>query len=138
MRFVPYIHFNDCCAEAMAFYAEVFGGDNLLLMPYSEAPADLGFPETDRIMHASLSLGDGATLMASDNPPGMPASPQQSVSVSMDYDTVDEARRIFDLLDADGDVIMPFEENFFSQGFGMTRDKFGTHWMVMGPDKAMG
>ncbi len=134
MPFIPYIHFDDCCAQAMTFYVEVFGGTDLVFMPYSSAPPEAGFGASDRVMHSSFQMADGSMLMASDNPPGMPSYPQQAVSISVSYDTVDEARAIYDKLDAEGDVIMPFEATFFSQGFGMTRDKFGTHWMIMGPD----
>ena len=37
MAFVPYIHFQGQCREAMAFYADVFGG-TLEVMTYAEAP----------------------------------------------------------------------------------------------------
>jgi PhnB protein len=36
----------------------------------------------------------------------------------------------FEALQKDGDVIQPFEKTFFSPGFGMVRDKFGTSWII--------
>lgn len=40
------------------------------------------------------------------------------------------ARRIFDALAEGGRVTMPFEATFWSPGFGMAVDRFGTRWMV--------
>ena len=134
MPFIPYIHFEDCCAEAMAFYMKVFGGSDMMSMTYHDAPEDAGMPPSDRIMHAQFALPDGSLLMASDNPVGLPGLPQQAVSVSYSCDTVERAKGLYDQLNEGGEVIMPFEATFFSQGFGMTKDRFGTHWMIMGPD----
>jgi PhnB protein len=44
---------------------------------------------------------------------------------------VTEAKRVFEALSEDGEVQMPLGETFFSQGFGMRNDRFGTPWMVM-------
>lgn len=128
MAFMPYIHFSGNCAEAMAFYVEVFGGTDLQLMRYSEAPPGGGMPPSDTIMHAQFSVG-GAILMASDFPPGM-GEKQQAMSVMIDPATVAEARRVYDRLAEGGDVIMPFGPTFWSPGFGMMRDRFGTHWII--------
>lgn len=132
MSFDPYIHFQGNCREAMQAYAEIFGG-TLQLLTYAEAPGAL--PEalgSDRIMHATLILG-ARVLMASDFPPGMDGDPQQAVSIS--HTAADDAtgRRIFDALATGGAVMMPFGPTFWSTGFGMVKDRFGTHWMVSGP-----
>ena len=29
-----------------------------------------------------------------------------------------------------GDIVQPFQKTFFSPGFGMLRDRFGTHWKI--------
>jgi PhnB protein len=36
----------------------------------------------------------------------------------------------FDGLGNGGAVIQPFQPTFFSPGFGMVKDKFGTHWII--------
>ena len=41
-----------------------------------------------------------------------------------------EAERVFNSLSDGGNVIMPFEQTFWSPGFGMCTDRFGTPWMV--------
>lgn len=129
MSFVPYLHFDGACAEAMAFYADVFGATDLQIMRYADAPPDAqqGAP-SDRVMHSQFSV-EGATLMASDFPEGM-AQPQAAVSVMHVAKDLGAAARLCEKLASGGAVIMPFGPTFFSAGFGMLKDRFGTHWMI--------
>ena len=126
-----YLFFDGQCADAMRFYERVTGGKMVMMLKYSEGPSD---PQhcppgsEDRIMHASLDIG-GRTLMASDTPAGQ-GKPMQGFSLSLQYDTPEEARRIFDTLADGGKSTMPFAPTFWSKGFGMLVDKFGTPWMV--------
>lgn len=39
----------------------------------------------------------------------------------------------FDRLAEGGAVIQPFGPTFFSPGFGMVKDRFGTHWIISTP-----
>jgi PhnB protein len=128
MAFMPYIHFSGTCAEAMAFYADIFGGTDMMMMRYDESPTETGMPKSDRIMHAQFNAG-AATLMASDYPPGM-GEPQQAMSVMIDPATLAEGQRVFDRLCDGGAVVMPFGPTFWSPGFGMVKDRFGTHWII--------
>jgi PhnB protein len=41
------------------------------------------------------------------------------------------AKDVFDALAEGGQVQMPLAETFFSPGFGMLVDRFGTPWMVV-------
>ena len=127
MAFMPYIHFSGSCAEAMAFYADIFGSTDLALR-YYEAQ-DAGGAAPDLVLHAQFTAR-GAVLMASDYPPGMPAQKQAAMSVMIDPATVAEGQRVFGLLAEGGTVVMPFGPTFWSAGFGMLTDRFGTHWMI--------
>jgi PhnB protein len=130
MPTLPYIHFQGQCAEALAFYAKVFGGTDIQTMKYSEAP---GVPEAwksaERVIHGQVRLGDG-TLMASDFPPGVEGDPQKGFSVMQTAPDVPTARAYFDALADGGAIIDDFKPTFFSPGFGMVKDKFGTHWII--------
>lgn len=87
-----------------------------------------------RIMHAHLVLAGGASLMASDFPEGMPGEPQAAVSISHAVPDVASGTRLYDRLGKGGTAIMPFGPTFWSPGFGMLKDRFGTHWMlIVGP-----
>jgi PhnB protein len=80
-------------------------------------------------MHGQVTLGDG-TLMASDYPPGVTGDAQRSFSVMQSAPDVVTAQGIFDRLSAEGTVINALKPTFFSPGFGMVRDRFGTHWII--------
>ncbi len=130
MATMPYLHFQGTCAEALAFYAEALGGTDLAVMRYGEEP---GAPEAMRdaphVMHGQLRIGDGL-LMASDFPPGFEGDAQKGVSVMQTFTPPEAARAAFDRLRDGGEVLQDFGPTFFSQGFGMLRDRFGTHWIL--------
>ena len=127
---MPYIHFQGRCAEALTFYADVFAASDLSMMRYSDAPdLDDTLRDPTRVIHGQLTLPDGI-LMASDYPPGMTGDPQAAVSLMTVSDTVAEAKRVFAALSHGGTVIQDFGSTFFSRGFGMLKDRYGTHWMV--------
>lgn len=127
---IPYIHFQNDCEKAMRFYADLMNGQDLQLHSYAEMLGSEG--GEDRIMHAQVVLESGL-LMGSDYPPGQEGRPQQSVSISIMPETVERARQLYDALLEGGAAAMEFGPTFFSPGFGMVKDRFGTHWMIMVP-----
>ena len=130
MPTMPYLHFQGQCAEALTFYADVFGGTQLEMMRYADGPgASDAWQQSLRIMHGEVTIG-GAKLMASDYPPGMDGAPQAGFSVMQSAPDVPTARRYFDRLADGGAVIDDFKATFFSPGFGMVKDRFGTHWIL--------
>jgi PhnB protein len=135
MSFSPYLHFQGNCAEAMQAYATIFGAGDLMIMRYKEAPpnAQMQASDSDKVMHSQLTVG-GQMLMASDYPAHMAGAPQAAVSISHSVTDMARGQTVFDALAKGGDIIMPFGPTFFAKGFGMVKDRFGTHWMVMGPD----
>lgn len=129
MQISPYLFFNGNCAEAFRFYEKTLGGTITAMQTHGESPAreHVGPGQYGTIAHACLDL-DGMLLMASDNPVGY--DPPQGFSVSLGVKSAAEGRRIFDALADGGTVTMPFGETFWSPGFGMAVDRFGTPWMV--------
>ena len=129
MAFHPYLNFGGNCREAFTRYQEIFGGD-LVLLPMSEMPSNDGVPadQADLIMHAALTF-EGHLLMASDDGRGN-FGPVQGMYVNYSVTDIAEAERVFEALAEGGDVEMPFAETFWSPGFGMCVDRFGTPWMV--------
>lgn len=143
MQFTPYLNFNGNCAEAFAFYVDLFKGTIVHQSSFGEMPPNPQGPPIppegrDHVMHVHLQVGEQA-LMGSDALPGAAdacaggyARPQ-GLWVSIGADSVAEGRRIFDALAAGGQVAMPFGRTFWSPGFGMVTDRFGTPWMVNAP-----
>lgn len=98
MPTMPYLQFQGQCAEALAFYARVFGGTGLEMMRYADGPGAPGaWQHSPRIMHGQVTLGD-ATLMASDYPPGIDGAAQSGFSVMRSDPDVSTARQYFDRL----------------------------------------
>lgn len=138
MSFDPYIHFQGNCAAAMTAYAEIFAADDLRLMRYaqmSDAPPHLA--NSNLVMHATLTVGD-RVLMGSDFPPDVAGDPQKAVSISHYEPDNAKAKAIFDSLSEGGEEIMAWGETFWAEGFGMVKDRFGTHWMINGAGKEIG
>jgi len=126
-----YLFFDGTCAEAMRFYERVFDGRLELLQTYAESPAasDVAPDRAQRIMHARLVI-DGRALLASDAISEDPFEGIRGFSLSMNYDSVEEAQRVFAELGDGGTVQMPLQPTFWAQAFGMLVDRFGTPWMV--------
>ena len=136
MAYRPYLFFGGNCRSAFTRYHEIFGGE-LNVMTLRDAPGPEEAPPelADMVMHASLVVGDDV-LMGSDDPTAEDFGPVQGMVVS--YDAVDdaEAHRVFDALADGGSVTQTLEPTFFSTAFGMCIDRFGTPWMVVGPEPA--
>jgi PhnB protein len=129
---VPYLTFDGQTAEALAFYAEVLGGEVAFSQSFGESPMKDDIPPEfrDRIMHATVKLPSG-NLMASDAGPWAPMEgPMRSCSLSLHFTNVDQARKAFDALAKGGKVTMPLENTFWAAAFGMLTDRFGVQWMV--------
>jgi PhnB protein len=54
--------------------------------------------------------------------------------VSYDAPDVADANRVFGALAEGGTVTQELIPTFFSEAFGMCVDRFGTPWMVVGPE----
>ena len=129
MHFFPYLSFNGNCREALTFYAELFGGTVNTLMPWN-AEMIKGMPGAteEHIMHGDISVND-YTIAGSDQF-GEMYSPAGNVSLMMDLDDVADAKAKFEALAEDGQVMMPFGETFFAEGYGFCTDRFGIMWQV--------
>ncbi|MFC6633453.1 VOC family protein [Microbulbifer taiwanensis] len=129
MNFSPYLNFNGNCKEAFEFYAEVLGGEIIVLSTFAEAPPEADMPPevSDQVMHAQLKVGE-QIIMASDAPTTF--QPAQGMHITIGVDTPEEAERIYEALSEGGNIIMPMEETFWAQRFAMVTDRFGTPWMV--------
>ncbi|SDH95660.1 VOC family protein [Variovorax sp. OV700] len=126
-----YLTFNGNAAEAMAFYAKALDGKVIFSMTFGESPMGAETPAEykNKIMHAALEAR-GHKLMASDMPPGKPFEGHKGFSLSVQANSVDEGKKLFDALAQGGQVTMPYGPQFWAVGFGMLTDKFGVPWMV--------
>lgn len=129
MDLSPYLNFNGDCAAAFKLYEQILGGKIVMMMTHGESPMKdhVAADWQDKIMHATLAIGD-KVLMGMDAPPAHYAVPQ-GISLSITVDAAD-AERIFKALAENGKITMPFQQTFWASGFGMAIDRFGIPWMV--------
>jgi PhnB protein len=134
MAFRPYLFFGGNCRDAFTRYQEIFGGE-LFLMAMKDAPdAEPPPGQEDAIIHAAVTVGDNDVLMGSDDPGNPDFGPVQGIQVTYDAKDVNDAKRVFAALSEGGTVVQDLIPTFFSEAFGMCTDRFGTPWMVVGPD----
>lgn len=124
----PYLALDGNAREAMEFYKDVFGG-TLEIQTFAEAGREMPGAEPDRVMHARLDAGD-IMFMASDSMPGQPSTVGTNVSLSLTGSDVDALTAIFGRLSEGGQVMMPLEQQFWGDTFGMLTDRYGLQWMV--------
>lgn len=133
MKLNPYLNFGGNAEEAFRFYQSIFGGE-LFLQRMDNAPGTENLPdnEKNRIMHASIPIGDGQFLMATDCLPsaGHVLNVGNNNYISVTPDSRQEADRIFKGLSEGGTVEMPMADMFWGDYFGSFVDKFGVCWMI--------
>ena len=136
MQLAPYLFFDGRCEEAAEFYTKAIGAEVTMMMRYRDSPephppgmVPPGFE--DKVMHSAFRVG-GSTILASDG-----CKPedgvQQGFQLALMVPTEAEADRAFDALADGGAVNMPLARTFWSPRYGMVKDRFGVHWMVMVP-----
>ncbi|MDX1270404.1 VOC family protein [Bizionia paragorgiae] len=130
-----YLNFNGNCEKAFNFYKAIFGGEFTYLGYFKDMPESedckIDDEDKNKIMHVSLPIGH-SILMGSDT-----AGQQQdqfnqgnNFSISITADSKLEADTMFQKLSVDGHKIMPLEDTFWGDYFGMLVDKFGIQWMI--------
>jgi PhnB protein len=130
----PYLNFAGNTEEAFKFYRSVFGGEFAMLQRFKDTPEAGRVPEKEKemIMHVSLPVGDGTTLMATDalESMGHKLTVGNNIQLSVEAGSKNEVDKIFKGLSAGGKVTMPLADTFWGAYFGMVTDKFGVQWMV--------
>jgi len=127
----PYLFFGGRCEEALEFYRKNVGAEIVTLRRFKEAPEPVpNLPDCfdDKIMHATLRIGESMWMASDGQCEGNPNFEGFSLSITVSDES--EAERIFAALSQDGLVVMPLEKTFWTSKFGMVQDRFGVSWMV--------
>lgn len=124
----PYISFKGNCREAIEFYKESMNGEILFTQTYGESPMKGKGPD-DKIMHCTLRIGD-SHIMACDNVfEENPTTIGNNISLAVGSDEIAAAEEMFEKMSSGGTVVMPMQQTFWAERFGMLTDKFGINWM---------
>jgi PhnB protein len=131
----PYLIFNGNCEEAFLFYADVFQVPFPKVMRFGDMSKDaepkLSKNDANRIMHITLPLANGTTLMGSDsNSVAGEVTFGENISISINTESEKEANTLFEGLSNRGIIKMPIQKTFWNAYFGMLTDKFGINWMI--------
>jgi PhnB protein len=133
MAIQPYLFFNGRCDEAIDHYQRTLDASVEMLMRYRESPEPpppgmLPPGSGDKVMHASLRVGDAIVMMSDGHCSGEAKFDGFSLSIAAPDEAT--ARRYFAGLADGGSVRMPLGKTFWSPCFGMVADRFGVGWMV--------
>ena len=138
MQLHTYLNYGGNCEAAFTFYEQHLGGKITMLMRHGEQPGGAGEAPLDwanAVLHARMTIG-GTELLGADIPPNV-FQPIRSAYLTLTLDSAAEAERVHALLAEGGETFMPLQETFFAERFSMLRDRFGTSWMILGPQKKL-
>ena len=127
----PYLFFGGRCEEAIEFYRKALDAELAMLVRFKEAPEPQpDMPECfeDKVMHASLKIGD-TILMASDGRCDGQAT-FEGFSLSITVADEAEADRVFGALSEGGFGDHASRENVLGAEIRDAEDRFGVGWMV--------
>ena len=130
MHIEPYLFFNGHCDEAIEFYRRALGAEVTMLMRFKEGPDPAAIPpgSGDKVMHASLRIGDTMVLASDGHSTGKPNFHGFALSITVPDEG--KVERYFAALADGGKITAALAKTFFSRRFGMVTDRFGVNWIV--------
>jgi PhnB protein len=134
MQVQPYLSFEGRAEEAIEFYKKTLGAKVTMLMRFKDAPEPCpGMnPPPDKVMHASLLIGDTAVMMSDGRCAG-DAAGFKGISLSLTGDNDAHTEKLYNALldNGSGSPCVPLGKTFFASKFGIVTDKFGVTWMCI-------
>jgi PhnB protein len=114
----------DPCADAVEFYKRAFGAEEV-----DRVPA----PDGRRIVHAAMRFGGSVVFLVDDFPEfagGKASSPRalNGTPVTIHRYVEDCDAAIKRAADAGATVLMPAQDMFWGDRYGVVTDPFGHHW----------
>ena len=125
---IPYLTFNGKAAEALDFYAKALHGNIESKQTFADAKMETAEEFKNNILHAVLKAGD-LTMMFSDSGNKDEVTSGTNLSLSLNFNVLEEMEKTFEALSQGGKITMPLQDTFWGARFGMLTDKFGFHWM---------
>jgi PhnB protein len=134
LNITTYLHFMGNTEEAMNFYKNLLGGEFTIFQRFKDIPGGERMPEheQEKILHISLTIGNGNTIMATDALESMEQNLVAGTNfhICLHVESEAEAERIFNGFVKDGKIEMPLNKTLWGSYFGMCKDKFGIQWMI--------
>ena len=126
----PYLSFKGDCEAAFALYEQCLGAKIGAIFRYGGSPMADQVPADwqNKVMHGSVTIGE-SVLMGGDVAPDRYEQPQ-GFSLSLQMADTTEAERIFQGLSSGGTIVVPLDNTFWAERFGMVVDRFGVPWLI--------
>jgi PhnB protein len=118
----------DDAAAAIDFYVKAFGAVETGRVPRPDG----------KLIHAAVAI-NGATVMLNDDFPemtdGKSTTPQAlgGTPVTIHLTVTDVDKKFQQAVDAGATVVMPLDDQFWGDRYGMIRDPFGHQWSLGQP-----
>jgi PhnB protein len=130
---IPYLFFDGNCIDVVRFYERILGAKLETIVRFADMDGQCSPEHAQRIAHARLVFEGGGQLFAGDCHPSIPYGEGiKGVSLTLNYDTVEQAQQAFDALSDGGTVTMPMQGSMWAKAFGMLVDRYGVRWMING------
>ena len=119
----------DGAAAAIDFYVRAFSAKLLGKQPT---------PDGKKLIHAALAFGNGLLMLSDDFPEmndgkSMTPTALGGTPVTIHLTVTDVESRFQQAVDAGATVVMPLEDQFWGDRYGMVRDPFGHQWSLGQP-----
>lgn len=119
----------DGAADAIDFYKKAFGAEELMRLPGKDG----------KLMHACIIVNGSSVMLVDENPCFNAVGPKTrgGSSVTMHLVVDDADASIKKAADAGAKVIMPAEDMFWGDRYGVIEDPFGHTWSFATPKKQL-
>lgn len=144
-RTCSYLNFPGNTEEAFLFYKSVFKTEfnGSGIQRFGDLPADTNHPPVSEsvkkmVLHVELPIVGNHVLMGTDAPKEMGFTLVQgnNMHISLELESREETKRLFDALSSDGNITMDIQDMFFGAYFGSCTDKYGINWMFNFTEKS--
>lgn len=126
-----FLNFDGNCKEATEFYAKAFDSKVKGVMTFAQMPVSPEHPiaetDKDKILYSEIEIF-GANIMFSDVPAGMPIIWGNNISPTLGSKDKEKIKSAFTFLKEDGQVLLDLQQTFWSDYYGMVKDKYGVTW----------
>ncbi len=108
--------------EAIEFYKKAFGAVEQMRMLTPDG----------KVMHAAIKIGDSVIMMADEHPSmgGLGPKARGGTSVTLHLHVRDADAVFAQAVEAGATVMMPVQEMFWGDRYGIVTDPFGHQWSV--------
>jgi PhnB protein len=122
-KLLPHIYLENC-QEAIEYYQQVFGGDIKNTQLADNVETFKG--HEGKYIHAELHINDDCVIYFADV--FRPLTTGTNIWLSLDMETADEIKSVYEELSKDGQIQMELQDTFWGATYAVVGDKFGLTW----------